>query len=76
MRDNCKHVVAVCLQYMNDKKNENPSNKYDKWLDSISKLNINKKFELYQSEAFITYRLFADDTRTDTNDLKFYQCKF
>ena len=76
VRDNCKHVVAVCLQYMNDKKNENPSNKYDKWFDSISKLNTNKKFELYQSEPFITYRLFADDTRTDTNDLKFYQCKF
>jgi len=76
VRDNCKHVVAVCLQYMNDKKNENPSNKYDKWLDSISKLNTNKRFELYQSVPFITYRLFANDTRTDTNDLKFYECKF
>ena len=29
VRDNCKHVVAVCLQYMSDKKNENPTNKYD-----------------------------------------------
>jgi SNF2 family DNA or RNA helicase len=74
--DNCKHVVAVCLQYISDKKNENPSNKYDKWLDSLSKITSNKKFELYQSESFITYRLFAEDTRTDTNDLKFYLCKF
>ena len=76
VRDNCKHVVAVCLQYISDKKNENPSNKYDKWIESLSKLNTNKKFELYQSEPFITYRLYAENTRTDTNDLKFYQCKF
>jgi len=76
MRDNCKHVVAVCLQYMSDKKNENPTNKYDKWINSLSNITTNKKFELYQSEPFISYRLFADNTRTDTNDLKFYQNKF
>ena len=76
VRDNCKHIVAVCLQYISDKKNDNPSNKYDKWLTSISNLNTNKKFELYQSEPFITYRLYSQDTRTDTNDLKFYHCKF
>ena len=76
VRDNCKHVVAVCLQYMSDKKNENPTNKYDKWLETLSKISTNKKFELYQSEPFITYRLFASSTRTDTNDLKFYQHKF
>jgi SNF2 family DNA or RNA helicase len=76
VRDNCKHIVAVCLQYMSDKKNENPSNKYDKWLDILSKVSSHKNFELYQSEPFITYRLFTSDTRTDTNDLKFYQNKF
>ena len=76
VRDNCKHVVAVCLQYISDKKNENPSNKYDKWIDSLSKVSVNKKFELYQTEPFITYRLFMNNTRTDTNDLKFFQNKF
>jgi len=76
VRDNCKHVVAVCLQYISDKKNENPSNKYDKWVESLSKVSSTKKFELYQAEPFITYRLFTSATRTDTNDLKFYQNKF
>jgi len=76
VRDNCKHVVAVCLQYISDKKNENPTNKYDKWFDTLEKVSSNKKFALYQTESFITYRLFASDTRTDTNDLKFYLCKF
>jgi len=73
---NCKHIVAVCLQYISDKKNENPTNKYDKFLDALKKVSVQKKFELYQSESFITYRLFANNTRTDTNDLKFYLCKF
>jgi SNF2 family DNA or RNA helicase len=76
VRDNCKHIVAVCLEYINDKKNENPINKYDKWIDTISKISANKKFQLYQSDPFVIYRLFSEDTRTDTNDLKFYQCKF
>ena len=76
VRHNCKHVVAVCLQYMSDIKNNNPSNKYEKWFETLSELASTKKFELYQSAPFIIYRIFSEDTRTDTNDLKFYQSKF
>jgi len=73
---NCKHVVAVCLQYINDRKNENPNTKFDKWMKIISSNENNKKFAVNQSEPFITYRLFSEDTRTDTNDLKFYLCRY
>mgnify|MGYP006137548697 CR=1 FL=1 len=73
---NCKHTVAVCLQYISDKRSENPTNKFDKWLDVLSKTQENKKFEYNQPDPFILYRLFSQDTRTDTNDLKFYICKF
>ncbi len=45
-------------------------------MKSISLNRNRKKFQLHQSEPFITYRLFSKDTRTDTNDLKFYQNKF
>jgi len=76
LKENCKHVVAVCLQYLSDKKNENPTNKYDKWIESLKEITTNKKFHLYQTDPFVTYRLFGADTRTDTNDLKFYLCKF
>ena len=73
---NCKHIVAVCLQYINDRKNENPNTKFDKWMKIISSNENNKKFAVNQSEPFITYRLFSEDTRTDTNDLKFYLCRY
>ncbi|MGB5866666.1 MAG: SWIM zinc finger family protein, partial [Arcobacteraceae bacterium] len=63
-KENCKHVVAVCLQYISDKKSENPTNKYDKWLNSLTIVSTKKQFELYQTEPFIIYRLFAEDTRT------------
>lgn len=76
IKTNCKHVVAVCLQYINDRKTENPNTKFDKWMQAISLNENSKKFAVNQSEPFITYRLFSQDTRTDTNDLKFYLCRY
>lgn len=73
---NCKHVVAVCLQYLSDIKNQNPTNKYDKWFLDLQIIANEKKFIINQTKTFITYRLFSLDTKTDTNDLKFYESKF
>ena len=74
---NCKHVVAVCLQYIENKKNQMviesitpKTNPLDIWLDDIKeKVDVVEK-----DDYFITYRLFSKDR--DRDELKFYKTKY
>ncbi len=81
---NCKHVVAVCLEYSQNGRmkmqmlspQKQKDNALDAWLDTLevdeekdSKKDIEK-----DNDFFITYRLFGTDRTHD--ELKFYKSKF
>lgn len=74
---NCKHIVAVCLQYIEDEKNNvtieiitQKTNPLDIWLDDIK----NEEKTEQNNDYFITYRLFSKDR--DKDELKFYKSKY
>ncbi len=77
---NCKHVVAVCLEYIHNGKTKaiitQPKalkSDLDKWLDSFEEEDEDNYID-EQKEYFITYRLFGKDRGKD--ELKFYKSKY
>ncbi len=72
---NCKHVVAVCFQYMENEKNRyTPSQKRAiRWLEDFSKLSSFKN-QVEEHQEFILYRLFEQGTYK-IQDLNFYKVK-
>ena len=78
---NCKHVVAVCLEYiMNGRaklkvitSQSIKDDALDNWMGSLNNLEVENDFKK-DSEYFITYRLFSPDRSDD--ELKFYKSKF
>ena len=81
---NCKHVVAVCLEYIENGKmklqhtipKEIQEDLLKSWLGSLkeSKEETNHKRLEESSTYFITYRLFSRDS--DNSELKFYKSKY
>ena len=81
---NCKHVVAVCLEYIENGKmklqhtipKEIQEDLLKSWLGSLkeSKEETNHKRLEESSTYFITYRLFSRDR--DNSELKFYKSKY
>ena len=79
---NCKHVVAVCLEYAlnGEIKPKIPSklakkkNELDKWLAEFEEENDDEFEEENANDYFITYRLFGKDRGRD--QLKFYKSKY
>lgn len=76
---NCKHVVAVCLEYIENVdtlsqflsiQNIEKPKAIDSWLESFDE----EETKVSYSEYFITYRLFAKDRNND--ELKFYKSKY
>ncbi len=81
VRHNCKHVTAVCLNYiinsennktLEDKKND----KLEYWLGSLEAREDKKDLDELKDtpEYFITYRLFGKYKGRD--ELKFYKTKY
>ena len=86
---NCKHVIAVCLEYINNhqiKSKKQPILRFpsktlvDQWLINLQNTTTSLNEENSQivknidnKEYFLTYRLFSTDRTTD--DLMFYKSK-
>jgi len=74
---NCKHVVAVCLEYIQNTKTIQPKipqkSDLEKWLDSFEEDEQNNE-DTDDKEYFITYRLFGKDRGKE--ELKFYKSKY
>jgi SNF2 family DNA or RNA helicase len=75
---NCKHVVAVCLDYAeNHTPKKTPqqikAEKLDGWLGTLEVTQDKKSLEKTQ-DFFITYRLFGKEKNRD--ELKFYKSKY
>ena len=78
---NCKHVVAVCLEYALDGKTKSniqtslakKKNELDKWLAEFEDEN-DDEFEENTNDYFVTYRLYGKDRGRD--QLKFYKSKY
>jgi hypothetical protein len=71
---NCKHIVAVCLQHIENEKNRyTPSQKRGvQWLEDFSKLS--SKEEVLEHQDFLLYRLFEAGTYK-IQELNFYKSK-
>ncbi len=81
---NCKHVVAVCLEYITNGRTKlrfiSPQiaqeDELEQWLSSFD---LNEEAESSENlkengDYFITYRLFSNDRNSD--ELKFYKSKY
>ena len=77
---NCKHVVAVCLEYVENGRMKmkiimphiQHSDALEKWLDILE---VDKDEQIKDTQDyFITYRLFGRDRNSD--ELKFYKSKY
>ncbi|MDF1874195.1 DEAD/DEAH box helicase family protein [Sulfurimonas sp. SAG-AH-194-I05] len=76
---NCKHVVAVCLEYVNGAEafgsmvqpKAKSVSMIEKWLEDFDDTAEEKE---KTNEYFVTYRLFSKDRNKD--ELKFYKTKY
>ncbi len=71
---NCKHVVAACLQHIENEKNRyTPSQKRGvQWLEDFSKLS--SPVDQIEDQSFLLYRLFEQGTYK-IQELNFYRVK-
>ena len=82
---NCKHVVAVCIYYLEKMQysykkltvRKEEKSEVDMWLENLETTNLDKS----NSEYFITYRLFASDHPYHDHpyhkdELQFFKSKF
>ncbi|MEA2049290.1 MAG: DEAD/DEAH box helicase [Campylobacterota bacterium] len=74
---NCKHIAAVCFEYIKDNSSNNFSSDIDVWLEKFiqeNKKNIENK-NSSNNEYFVLYRLFEDENKYHKDDIKFYKSK-
>ncbi len=78
---NCKHIFAVCLEYINESQEKdtiaNPDNEVKNWIDKITKFSSQEKniSDFKENDDFLTYRIFNDKNSHYKEDIKFYRSK-
>ncbi len=79
---NCRHIVAVCLQYLDDLEGNNvkqikpvveDDSSLDDWLSLLKTEELDNLKP--QNEYFLVYRLFNSDNRYYKDELQFFKAK-
>ena len=76
---NCKHVVAVCLEYTENGRMKmkalTPVNELENWFHSFQSEQKREKIN-EDEEYFITYRLFSTNKNRSKDALQFYKSRY